>query len=75
MGNCLDTALSSSGKTKEELATFLDVDRATISRISKGRSALTLEQVADICDFLGNDLLADYVIFSLLSRRKLRIAK
>jgi plasmid maintenance system antidote protein VapI len=68
-GDCLDKALAFAGFDRNDLASHLGVDKATISRWIND-SSIKHQDVLCICEFLQNNLLRDYIIYTLTNTDK-----
>jgi DNA-binding Xre family transcriptional regulator len=65
LGDCLEKALSFSDKSRNDLAEFLALDKSAISRLINDSQSLQLAKINEICRFLQNDLIKDYMTYEL----------
>lgn len=57
----IQTALIESGKTQQEVATLLDVDRSVINRRLKGNANLTARSIAEFAYAFDKDIEVNFV--------------
>ena len=57
----IQKALIDSGKTQQEIATILDVDRSVINRRLRGNANLTARSIAEFAYALDKDIVLEFV--------------
>lgn len=64
-GECLEKAMLFAGVDRSSLCSHLKMHKVTLSKVMNNEQFLDLSKINEICKFLGNTLLRDYVTYQL----------
>jgi transcriptional regulator with XRE-family HTH domain len=70
----IQKALSDSGKTQQEVATILGVDRSVVNRRVRGSANLTARSIAEFAYAFDKDIVLDFVDRELIEHSNVAVA-